>query len=266
MKKTLSAFLIALTLFLLLLWKLNQFIQIVPTFPSLTEGKAGASTLSPGAYSDGGRRFAEVKERITPHLEVALEKQGLTLGSPVFLRSFKEERELELWILDPSSEKFIHAHTWAIRGISGHLGPKIKEGDKQSPEGFYTVGESQLLPSSTNHLAFNVGFPNRFDQAHHRTGSFIMIHGRTGSIGCLAMTDPFIEEIYTICEAALSSGSQSTFPVHMFPFRMTEQNMQRHQHSEWFDFWENLKEGYDYFEIHQHPPKVSVSDLTYSFS
>lgn len=265
MKKILLAFTLALSLLLFVIWKINQRMQIIPTHPSLTNGAAGSSTLSSSHYKDGARRFAEVKERITPLLETALEQQGLKLGSPVFLRSFKEERELELWMLDASNGKFMHAHTWKITGLSGAIGPKLTEGDKQSPEGFYTVEKKQFLSSSTNHLAFNVGYPNRYDRSHHRTGSFIMIHGRVGSVGCLAMTNPFIEEIYTICIAALDSGAQSKFQVHMFPFRMSEQNMKLHQASTWFNFWRNLQEGYDYFEEYQIPPKVSISNKKYNF-
>jgi len=266
MKKFIVCLLLAFIGLGYLIWQINQRLQIVSTHStSLTQGVAGICQLPEEEYRDGGTRFSEIRDRMTPHLESALSKKGLALGSPVFLRSFKEEKELELWLLDESSQDYKLAQVYTITGLSGDLGPKLEEGDKQSPEGFYHVALPQFLPSSTNHLAFNVGFPNAFDRAHDRTGSFIMIHGRVGSIGCLAMTDPYIEEIYTICHAALSSGKQKRFQVQMFPFRMTSQNMNRYVAHKDHPFWQDIREGYDYFEAKRVPPKVRVENKKYVF-
>ncbi|MCM8527018.1 MAG: murein L,D-transpeptidase [Lentisphaeraceae bacterium] len=185
-------------------------------------------------------------------------------SSPVFIRIFKEESILELWTLTEGSEKFELYKSYPVCKWSGDLGPKLKEGDHQSPEGFYTVGKSQLKPDSRFHRAFNIGFPNEFDKDNGRTGSFIMVHGDCVSIGCYAMTDVLIDEIYFLVESALNKG-QKEFPVHIFPFRMTDENMKKYKSHMWFSFWQNLKTGYDLFEKSHIPPNISVKDKDYSF-
>lgn len=237
----------------------------------LTSGVGESSNISSSDYKNGQKRFAEVKKRITPYLEEVLAEKALSLGRPIILRSFKQERELEMWMLPENKEStpvatYQHVHTWSIAGLSGNLGPKLKEGDGQSPEGFYEIKVSQLHPSSRYHLAFNVGYPNAFDRSLRRTGSFIMVHGSTGSIGCLAMTDPYIEEIYTLVSASLRGGKQSTVQLHMFPFRMEAENMSLHQESIHFPFWLNLKEGYDFFQSHKSVPHISAENKKYTFS
>ena len=184
------------------------------------------------------------------------------LGSPVFIRIFKEESELELWVKEGAG--FTRWRTYPICTWSGDLGPKLKEGDGQSPEGFYFVPPKMMNPKSSYHLAFNIGYPNSYDRAHERTGSYIMVHGACVSIGCYAMTDEKIEEIYAMAKAAHTRG-QPYFRVHIFPFRMTPTNMARHADSPWIDFWKNLKEGHDWFEEHKIPPNVEVKDKRYVF-
>jgi len=154
--------------------------------------------------------------------------------------------------------------TYPICTFSGELGPKIQEGDDQSPEGFYFVTPIQLNPLSQFHLSFNLGFPNRYDRAHGRTGSFLMVHGNCVSIGCYAMTDPAIEEIYSLADAAFRNG-QAFFRVHIFPFRMSEEKMAFYGTSQWLDYWENLKEGYDFFERTHKVPDVRVLNRRYIF-
>jgi murein L,D-transpeptidase YafK len=148
----------------------------------------------------------------------------------------------------------------------GTLGPKLAEGDGQAPEGFYRVGVTQMNPFSQYHLAFNIGYPNGHDQAHGYTGSAIMVHGAKASIGCFAMTDPLIEEIYVLTETALTAG-QGTFSVHSFPFRMTPERMAKaHADQErWLPFWENLREGYDWFEKTQQLPAITGDATGYHF-
>ncbi|MEZ5816863.1 MAG: murein L,D-transpeptidase family protein [Hyphomicrobiaceae bacterium] len=201
--------------------------------------------------------IAEIRRSVAPRLEGELRAAGLALGNAVFLRIFKETNELEVWVRkDGPYRKF---RTYAICAYSGALGPKLKEGDGQSPEGFYRVSLASLNPKSSYHLSFNLGFPNAFDRAHGRTGSFLMVHGRCVSIGCYAMTDPTIEEIYVMVEASLQGARGSIVPVHIFPFRMSAENMRRHAASPWLAFWENLKDAYDVFEASRIPPKVTVS-------
>lgn len=206
-------------------------------------------------------RIEEVRRRVAPRLSRDLAAKGLSLGNPAFIRIFKEENELELWLQPRPGSRYQLYAKWNVAARSGKLGPKLKEGDRQAPEGFYSVGRSQLNPNSDYHLSFNIGYPNEYDRSLNRTGSFIMVHGSNVSIGCFAMTDPVIEEVYLIVEAALNQG-QEAVPVHVFPFRMTEERMTktREDKSEWLDFWMNLREGYDAFEKDKHPPAVTVED------
>jgi len=195
-------------------------------------------------------------------LPEAIATLGGQIGDPVYLRIFKEEAELEVWM--QHGERYHLIQTYPICAYSGDLGPKLQEGDRQSPEGFYYVTKSRLNPNSRFHLSFNLGYPNRYDRAHGRTGSFLMVHGDCVSIGCYAMTDEKIEEIYELVEQALTEGQKSVY-VHVFPFRMTAANMQRHQGERWYTFWENLKEGYDRFEKYHEPSKVTVRQKKYRF-
>jgi len=243
----------------------DQPLQIVQ--PGLLASNNGAEAAQwKEGYNNGYKRFSEVRTRITPELTKAIEAKDLKLGSPVYIRVFKEEREVELWLQEPNKSTFKLLHTYPIAAMSGSLGPKEKEGDRQAPEGFYYVKIGQFKPNSTFHLAFNIGYPNKFDQAHERTGSFIMMHGNAVSIGCYAMTDPLIEEIYTICHAALNSGKQRYFRFHSFPFRMTKERMAEAADSEWLPFWQTLQQGYDHFEQKKTPPNVTVRGKQYILS
>jgi murein L,D-transpeptidase YafK len=188
-------------------------------------------------------------------LDARLAQHGVTLGSPAFIRIFKLESKLELWL-----EKGGHFELFATYPIclwSGRLGPKLAEGDLQAPEGFYTVTKEQLNPNSRWHRAFNLGFPNAFDAGLGRTGSLIMIHGGCASIGCFAMTNPVIDELWRIVTAALDQGEPAV-PVHVFPFRMTDANLGARQKEPASAFWQDLKAGYDRFEQDRIPPVVSV--------
>jgi murein L,D-transpeptidase YafK len=209
-------------------------------------------------------RAAAAEARVRPALERDLKAAGLEFGAPLFIRAFKEERLLELFVQNRSSGKFELFRSYRIAAASGKPGPKLAEGDLQVPEGFYYVPPSAMKPESQYHLAFNIGYPNAYDRHHGRTGSLIMVHGNRFSIGCLAMTDEKIEEIYTLCAAA-HAGGQRYFRVHLFPFRMSEERMNRAAGSEWEAFWKNLKQGYDAFEKTRIPPEVVVQDGRYEF-
>lgn len=190
-----------------------------------------------------------------------LGKKGMTAEAPIYIRIFKEESELEVW-KQRADGRFYHFKSYPICNWSGGLGPKIKQGDKQAPEGFYNVSAEQLNPNSSYHLAFNLGFPNAYDRALSRTGDFVMIHGQCRSAGCYAMTDALIEEIYALGRDAIKSG-QKAIPVHAFPFRMTDSNMARHGSSPWTPFWATLKQGYDHFEATRLPADVAVCERKY---
>lgn len=196
--------------------------------------------------------LGRLKERLTD--------RGLALGAPVFMRIFKQEYELELWMKQDG--QFVHFATYPICTYSGDLGPKLRQGDRQSPEGFYTVSRSQLNPNSRWRRSFNLGFPNIFDASHGRTGSLLMVHGGCSSIGCYAMTNDVIDEVWTLINAAFDKG-QPQFAVHVFPFRMSDWRMSVHKDAQWSGFWADLKRGYDLFEESKIPPAISVCNKRY---
>lgn len=202
--------------------------------------------------------------RAYPRLMELLNDKNQYLGSPLFIRIFKQSNELEIWM--PSiNGRYKHFKTYIICYYSGELGPKVKAGDKQSPEGFYSIGPDQMNPWSKHHLSFNLGYPNEYDQAQSWTGAALMIHGRCSSAGCFAMTDYYMDEIYTLADAALAHG-QPEIKVHVFPFRLTTDNLKFHRGSPWLGFWLNLKEGFDLFEKYRFPPRVAVASGRYVFT
>jgi murein L,D-transpeptidase YafK len=190
-----------------------------------------------------------------------LGKKGMTAEAPIYVRIFKQESELEVWKARDDG-RFYHFKTYPICNWSGELGPKLKQGDKQAPEGFYAVSTRQMNPNSGFYLAFNLGFPNAYDRAQNRTGDALMVHGKCKSAGCYAMTDALIEEIYALARDALKAG-QANFQVHAFPFRMTDSNMAIHAKSQWAPFWATLKQGYDHFEQTRLPAEVAVCERKY---
>jgi murein L,D-transpeptidase YafK len=190
---------------------------------------------------------------------------GMTPSSPIFMRIFKDENVLEIW-KQRDTGKFALVKTYEICAYSGKLGPKVREGDRQAPEGFYFISRGLLNPNSNFHLAFNTGYPNAYDRAHGRTGANLMVHGACSSSGCYSMTDENIAEIYAFAREALQGGRQSAFQVQAFPFRMTPENLARHRDDPNFRFWTMLKEGYDHFELTKTPPKVDVCGRRYVFN
>jgi murein L,D-transpeptidase YafK len=190
-----------------------------------------------------------------------LGKKGMKPEAPIFVRIFKEESELEVW-KQRDDGRFYHFKTYPICNWSGDLGPKERQGDKQAPEGFYTISNQQMNPNSGFHLAFNLGYPNAYDRALDRTGDALMVHGKCKSVGCYAMTDALMEEIYTLARESLKNG-QEAFEVHAFPFRMTEANLARFQGNPNMPFWRTMKQGYDFFEKYRLPPTVAVCEKRY---
>jgi murein L,D-transpeptidase YafK len=228
------------------------FVFFVISRGSLAQSRVPSSSRSRNAI-----------ERVKPGLEKLFENKGLNYGSPIFIRIFKESMELEIWVKSENKFKLFKTYEICTYG-SGTLGPKTIQGDGQAPEGFYFVTPQRLNPVSNFHLSFNLGYPNKYDRIHKRTGGALMVHGSCVSIGCYAMTNAGIEEIYAIADAAFRNG-QSFFRVHIFPFKMNKSNMEKHKQSKWIEFWENLKEGYDFFEKNKIPPNVKVEDRKYIF-
>ncbi len=190
-------------------------------------------------------------------LRTEMVMRGMSMDNPMLIRAFKSEMQLELWVQNSYTKQYDLFRTYNICKKSGALGPKQREGDLQTPEGFYDVTKDRLNPNSQYFLSFNIGYPNAYDRSHGRTGSLLMIHGSCVSEGCLAMTDHQIGEIYLIIEQNFKYG-HSNIPVNIYPFRMTKNNMTMRVNSPWYPFWKNLKEGYDYFEIYRRPPDISV--------
>lgn len=205
--------------------------------------------------------FPAIRQKMTPILTGLLEEKGLKMGAALFIRAFKESDSVEVWVESKPGEAYELFKTYDVCAASGKPGPKLKEGDRQVPEGFYATNLGLLNPASKYHLSFNIGYPNAYDRHHKRTGGLIMIHGNCVSLGCLAMTDPKIEEIYTLVHAALSKG-QKNLPIHIFPFPLNEEKLAAEADSEWLPFWKNLKEGYDLFEKSKRPPAVAVDRRT----
>lgn len=190
-----------------------------------------------------------------------LAKKGMRPESPMFVRIFKEESELEVWKARDDG-RYYHFKTYPICNWSGELGPKQIQGDKQAPEGFYTVSETQMNPNSKFYLAFNLGYPNAYDRSLGRTGDAVMMHGKCKSAGCYAMTDALAEEIYALARESFRGG-QKAFEVHAMPFHMTNEKLARYKGHKWFGFWNTLKQGYDYFEVNRLPPPVTVCQRQY---
>jgi murein L,D-transpeptidase YafK len=190
-----------------------------------------------------------------------LGQKGMRTEAPIFVRLFKEESELEIWKARDDG-RYYHFKTYPICMWSGDLGPKVRQGDKQAPEGFYTITKRQMNPKSGFYLAFNMGFPNAYDRVNGRTGDFLMVHGKCISAGCYAMTDGLVEEIYALARDQFEAGQES-FEIHAFPFRMTAENMARHKDHKWYSFWQSLKEGYDHFEVARQPPRIAVCERRY---
>ncbi len=193
-----------------------------------------------------------------------MKAKGMERNSPIAMRIFKEEGVLEIWKAK-TNNRFDKIAEYQICAWSGRLGPKVKEGDRQAPEGFYPLSPYHLNPNSKYFLAINTGYPNRYDQANGRNGTNLMIHGACSSSGCYSMTDAQILEIYAFARDAFKGGQQ-TVQLQAFPFRMTADNMARHQHSPHYDFWKMLKVGYDNFEVTKRPPEVGVCDRKYVFN
>ena len=211
--------------------------------------------------------LAQVGARALKPLPAALaaeiDKRNMPRESPILVRLFKEEAELEVWKQDAEG-KFALLKTYPICRWSGELGPKIKEGDRQAPEGFYTITPGQMNPNSNYYLSFNLGFPNAYDKANDRTGAFLMVHGDCSSAGCYAMTDEQIQEIYALGRDSFLGG-QKSFQVQAYPFRMTPLNMAKHRNSPHMAFWRMIKEGNDHFEVSKAEPHVDVCEKRYVF-
>ena len=229
----------------------------------LSAALAGALTPVRCLGEDSSKLPERATRELSPELLSLLRQKKTPKYSPIILRVFKEEAELEVWKQDITGH-FQILKIYPICRWSGDLGPKMHEGDRQTPEGFYTITPKLMNPNSNFYLAINTGFPNAFDKANNRNGTFLMIHGDCSSSGCYAMTDEQIGEIYALARDSLLGGHPS-FQVQAYPFRLTPANLARHRASPHMDFWRMLKIGNDHFETTHLQPKVDVCGRRYVF-
>ena len=206
---------------------------------------------------------AKANQPVPPRLIQAMTEKNMDLQSPILVRIFKQEAELEVWKQDRDG-RFALLKSYPICRWSGDLGPKVREGDRQAPEGFYTISPAQMNPQSAYYLSFNTGYPNAFDQALGRTGGQLMVHGDCSSRGCYAMTDEQIAEIYSLGRESFFGG-QRAFQLQAYPFKMTPINMAKHRNNPNMPFWKMIKEGYDHFEVTRQEPKVDFCEKKYVF-
>jgi murein L,D-transpeptidase YafK len=206
---------------------------------------------------------AKANQPVPPKLIADMTAKDMDLQSPILVRLYKQEAELEIWKQDRSG-RFALLKTYPICRWSGDLGPKVREGDRQAPEGFYAISPAQMNPQSAYYLSFNTGYPNAFDKALGRTGSQLMVHGDCSSRGCYAMTDEQIAEIYSLGRESFFGG-QKSFQLQAYPFKMTPVNMAKHRNNPNMPFWKMIKEGNDHFEVTRQEPKVDFCEKKYVF-
>jgi murein L,D-transpeptidase YafK len=231
----------------------------------ITSAALAAGVLLTGCNSDeiSLATNAKANQPVPPKLISDMTAKDMDLNSPILVRLFKQEAELEVWKQDRSG-RFALLKTYPICRWSGDLGPKVREGDRQAPEGFYNISPAQMNPQSAYYLSFNTGYPNAFDKALGRTGSQLMVHGDCSSRGCYAMTDEQIAEIYSLGRESFFGG-QKSFQLQAYPFKMTPANMAKHRNNPNMPFWKMIKEGNDHFEVTKQEPKVDFCEKKYVF-
>jgi murein L,D-transpeptidase YafK len=230
----------------------------------LVSAALGATVALSGCNTDSILPMSEKAARpLSDKMVKEIQSKNMDMESPILVRLFKEESELEVWKQDREG-RFALLKTYPICRWSGELGPKIKEGDRQAPEGFYSITPGQMNPNSQYYLSFDLGYPNAYDRAYGRTGAQLMVHGDCSSRGCYSMTDEQISEIYALGRDSFFGG-QKSFQVQAYPFRMTAQNLAKHRNSPHLAFWKMLKQGNDHFEVSKLEPKVNVCDKRYVF-
>jgi murein L,D-transpeptidase YafK len=231
----------------------------------LTSVALAAGALLAGCNSDeiSLANNAKANQPVSPKLVAEMVAKDMDLQSPILVRLFKQEAELEVWKQDRSG-RFALLKTYPICRWSGDLGPKVREGDRQAPEGFYAITPGQMNPQSAYYLSFNTGYPNAYDRSLGHTGSELMVHGDCSSRGCYAMTDEQIAEIYSLGRESFFGG-QKSFQFQAYPFKMTPVNMARHRNNPNMPFWKMIKEGYDHFEVTRQEPKVDFCEKKYVF-
>ena len=222
------------------------------------------------SFIDNQKMFPKVGEAYREKEELLkkeFEKKGLTYPAKyMFIRSFKLDSEMEIWVKNNASDTFRLFKSYRVCTLSGKMGPKRKEGDRQVPEGFYYIND--FNPNSNYHLSLGINYPNFSDRIlsdAKNPGGEIYIHGNCITVGCIPLTDEFIDEVYIMAVNAKNAG-QDFIPVHVFPvkfgntgsmnylgtFSLTDGSSKQ--------FWAELRGAYDYFEKHHRLPVVLVDD------
>jgi murein L,D-transpeptidase YafK len=218
--------------------------------------------LSFGRVSDAWRKYNDTLSREFRRKNVAYPPKD------IFLRAFKSQNEMELWARNNEAGEYKLIKTYHICAISGLLGPKRTQGDRQVPEGFYFIED--FNPKSDYFLSLQINYPNYSDKVlgNGKSGGDIYIHGGCVTIGCMPMTNDGIQEIYTVCLNARINGEEN-IPVHIYPTRLTKSGLNYLFHEFPNDiakqqFWESLKAAYDYFEkTHKLLPVMYTPDGKY---
>ncbi|WP_051952982.1 L,D-transpeptidase family protein [Methylocapsa aurea] len=239
----------------------NPFVRHLGAFALL----ASAAGLLAGCEDSAGiatnsRAYAP----IPPKTLALMAANDTSKSAPVLIRAYKKEAELEIWKMKADGQ-YALLKTYPMCRWSGQLGPKAREGDRQVPEGFYSITPAQMNPNSAYYLSFNVGYPNAYDRAMGRSGGSIMVHGICSSAGCFSMTDPQIGEIYAIVREGFAGG-QRAIQMQSFPFRMTAENLAKYRLDQNIPFWKQLKEGSDNFEVTKQDVAVGVCNRHYVFN
>ena len=198
-------------------------------------------------------------------MQKALQEAKIPVGSELLITAYKKEGMLEVWMKPKGAQRYQLFRSYGFCARSGGLGPKVQEGDYQTPEGFYEI--NAFNPQSNFHLSLGVSYPNTADLARSGTkkpGGEIYIHGNCVTVGCIPLTDEKIKEVYILAVEARNAGQQH-IPVYLFPFRMNEVNFEKNakQFPQFRNFWASIKTGYQYFESRKMLPKISIKSGQY---
>ena len=234
-------------------------LALIATAPALLAGCDETGTTGAGIAGS-----ARASHPLSPEMVALMQKDGVAQNAPVLIRTYKKEAEFEIWKMKPDG-RYVHFKTFPMCRWSGQLGPKMREGDRQVPEGFYRITPAQMNPTSQYYLSFNVGYPNAYDRVHGASGGSIFVHGACSSAGCFSMTDEQIDQIYAVAREAFAGGQQA-IQMQSYPFHMTPENMAKYRDDPNIAFWKQLKEGADNFEVSNQDVSVGVCGKHYVFN
>ena len=223
----------------------------------------------PGKFKEQQLTFERVRtayDQKWETLQKFLNFNGLKPGFEMYLAAYKKEGKLEVWLKNKEEQRYKLFRTYDFCAHSGTLGPKIKEGDRQTPEGFYKI--SAFNPKSNFYLSLGINYPNAVDLARSGTakpGTDIYIHGNCVTIGCIPITDDKIKEVYILAIEA-KNGGQENIPVHIFPFKMSKENLlaQKTKFPQHYEFWKELEPAYSWFEQHRTLKEISQAKGRYT--